>query len=90
MMGSPEGERGRDDDEAMHQVCVEDFWMGKHEVTNTQFRAFRPYHDSGTFRGQTLNDPEQPVCRVSWIVALVSVTDATCWLILAACWLVDA
>lgn len=33
MMGSPEDEEGRDDDEGpQHEVTVEPFWMAKHEV----------------------------------------------------------
>jgi formylglycine-generating enzyme required for sulfatase activity len=39
-MGSPASETGRDDDERQHRVCVEDFSMGKHEVTVGQFRRF--------------------------------------------------
>ena len=39
-MGSPESEAGRDDDERRHEVCVEDFSIGKHEVTRKAFRRF--------------------------------------------------
>ena len=39
-MGSPEGEKGRDDDERQHRVCVEGFWLGEHEVTVGDFRRF--------------------------------------------------
>ena len=39
-MGSPESETGRDDDERQHEVCVESFSMGKHEVTRGQYAAF--------------------------------------------------
>jgi formylglycine-generating enzyme required for sulfatase activity len=69
-MGSPFGERGRDDDEQQQRVCVEDFWLGKLEITNAQFRAFRPQHDSRSFRQYTLNDPRQPVVRVSYADAM--------------------
>jgi formylglycine-generating enzyme required for sulfatase activity len=52
-------------------------WMGEFEVTNEQFGRFDPAHDSrlerGDFlhfsereRGFPLNQPKQPVCRVSW------------------------
>lgn len=30
-----------------HEVCVDGFWMGKYEVTNAEFRKFRPEHNSG-------------------------------------------
>ena len=52
------------------------FWMGKFEVTNELYARFDPAHDSGTepILGlkwspgdfPPLNQPRQPVCRVSW------------------------
>ncbi len=52
------------------------FWIGTCEVTNEQFRRFRPSHDSGSEpmlwlkwhpgHFAALNQPRQPVCRVSW------------------------
>lgn len=39
-MGSPETEEERDPDERGHQVCVDGFWIGKHEITVEQFRSF--------------------------------------------------
>lgn len=51
------------------------FWMSKTEITNEQFRAIFPEHDS-RYIGQTWKDhttpgypanlPKQPVIRVSW------------------------
>ena len=52
------------------------FWMGKFEVTNEQYRLFDPDHDSryehkGSWSfsekhlGWVLNQPEQPVVRIS-------------------------
>ena len=50
-------------------------WVGEWEVTNAQFEVFDPNHDSGVesrqglshgFRGFFVNEPELPVCRVSW------------------------
>ena len=57
------------------------FWMGRFEVTNEQFAAFDPSHDSGLEygdyiqfspgeRGWMLSRPRQPVVRVSWSKAL--------------------
>ena len=41
MMGSPAGEKDRDDDETQHEVTLtQGFWLGKHEVTVGQFRKF--------------------------------------------------
>jgi len=53
------------------------FWIGRTEVTNAQFARFDPRHDSrlesGDFiqfsqgeRGWPMNEPLQPVVRVSW------------------------
>ena len=43
-----------------------DFYLGKHEITNAQFRAFRPDHDSLNDNGYSLNGKDQPVVHVSW------------------------
>ena len=51
------------------------FWIGKCEVSNDQYAAFDPAHDSTVesknhyqfgIHGYPLNDPKQPVVRVSW------------------------
>ena len=39
-MGSPESEAGDGEVERQHEVCVEPFSIGKHEVTRGQYRAF--------------------------------------------------
>jgi formylglycine-generating enzyme required for sulfatase activity/serine/threonine protein kinase len=39
-MGSPASEKGRSDDERRHQVCVEAFEIGQHEVTVAEFQRF--------------------------------------------------
>jgi len=56
------------------------FWMGKYEVTNEQFALFDPAHDSGSEpmlwlkwhpgHFAPLNQPRQPVCRISWQEAI--------------------
>ena len=65
-MGSPGSETGRDDDERRHEVCVEAFSTGKHEMTFAKFDRFaaatgreRP-DDRGWGRGR------RPVINVSW------------------------
>ena len=40
LMGSPESEAGRDSDERQHNVKLDDFFIGRYEVTVEQFRAF--------------------------------------------------
>ncbi len=39
-MGSVPYEPGRDNDERRHRVCVDDFFIGKHEVTRSEFGRF--------------------------------------------------
>ena len=57
------------------------FWMSKFEVTNEQYARFNPSHDSkyehkGSWMfnewdlGWALNEPKQPVVRVSWKEAM--------------------
>ncbi|MBI2289556.1 MAG: SUMF1/EgtB/PvdO family nonheme iron enzyme, partial [Betaproteobacteria bacterium] len=65
-MGSPISERGRNDNEHPHQVCIEGYWLAKYEVTNAQYRQFKPSHDSGQFEGNSVNGDTQPVVNVSW------------------------
>ncbi len=66
-MGSPEDEEGRKWDEGpVHEVCVDGFWMGRYEVTNAQYRLFASHHDSGEWRGHSLNWDDQPAVNVSW------------------------
>jgi len=58
-----------EDEIPVHTVCVDGFWMGRFEVTNAQFRVFRPDHNSGDFQGLSLNADNQPVVNVSWTAA---------------------
>ncbi|MEM8948892.1 MAG: SUMF1/EgtB/PvdO family nonheme iron enzyme [Pseudomonadota bacterium] len=48
------------------QVCVDGFFLGRHEITNAQFRRFRASHDSGSKAGYSLDGDDQPVVNVSW------------------------
>ena len=50
----------------MHEVCVKGFWLGKYEVTNGEYRKYRPGHNSGSYKGHALNGERQSVVRVSW------------------------
>ena len=65
-LGSPPEERDRGRDEAARQVCVKGFWMSDTEVSNSQFRRFKPAHNSGAFQGRSLNDDGQPAVNVNW------------------------
>jgi formylglycine-generating enzyme required for sulfatase activity len=51
------------------------FWMGAFEITNAQYALFDPDHDSRYVnhlqtsvieRGYPVNEPQQPVVRISW------------------------
>jgi formylglycine-generating enzyme required for sulfatase activity len=61
MMGSPQGEQGRENDEGLHRVTIgQPFWMGKYEVTQEQWEAVMGNNRSH-FRGA-----KNPVEFVSW------------------------
>ena len=71
------GAKGPADERPLAKVEIgQAFWMGACEISNEQFRLFRPSHDSGYYakrhakrgddKGMTLNDDKQPALRVSW------------------------
>lgn len=64
-MGSPPTERDRSSDESSHQVCVKGFWIGVTEITNGQYRRFKPDHDSGSYQGRPLNRDTQPAVNLN-------------------------
>ena len=67
VMGSSRRDAYRRSNEPLRAVRVTHaFYLGAREVTNAEFRAFRPDHDSGTFEGHSLNGDDQPVVNVSW------------------------
>jgi hypothetical protein len=57
--------------ESMDFVWIETLglWIGRTEVTNGQFRRFRPAHSSGAREAYSLDDPRQPAACVSWVEA---------------------
>ncbi len=66
-MGSPRREAGRRANEAQRAVKLERrFYLGTREVTNGEFRQFRPGHRSGFVLQQTLDLDRQPVVSVTW------------------------
>ncbi len=69
-MGNPGSATYLQEDELpLHRVCVDDFFMGKYEVTNEQFKLFAADHSSGEYQGYSLDNPGQPVVEVSWYQA---------------------
>jgi formylglycine-generating enzyme required for sulfatase activity len=66
IMGSPTDEKGRDPDEGIHRVEIEDpFYLGIYEVTQAQWRTVMGNSPS-FFKGDAL-----PVEQVSWDEVLV-------------------
>ena len=67
MMGSSRREQGRRSNEVLRSVGIsEAFYLGVREVSNADFREFRPDYDSGSFGNASLNEDDQPVVRVTW------------------------
>src|SRR5271169_2501890 len=64
-MGDSVGD-GDSNERPVHEVCVNDFFMGKYDVTNEQFKKFQPEHNSGSFDGLSLDGDKQPVVDVTW------------------------
>jgi formylglycine-generating enzyme required for sulfatase activity len=65
-MGSSRSQQGRRANEVLRPVrLTKAFYLGVREVTNTEFRAFKPDHKSGEFGGKTLDEGDQPVVRVT-------------------------
>jgi formylglycine-generating enzyme required for sulfatase activity len=70
-MGSPPTEKGRSADEVPHEVTLTRAWyLQTTEVTNAQFRRFRPTHDSGKAAGRSLDGERQPVTLVHHVDAM--------------------
>ena len=63
MMGSPESEKGRYDDEVQHEVTLtKPFYMGKYEITQEQWESVMGNNPSSSTKGAKL-----PVTNVSWL-----------------------
>ena len=61
-MGSPASDKGRNDDESLHQVMITNpYYMGKYEVTQEQWEAVIGNNPSSKNKGAKL-----PVTDVSW------------------------
>jgi len=66
-MGASRREPGRRANESEHRVEItRPFLLAVHEITNGEFRRFRPEHRSGFIGGLTLDGDLQPVVNISW------------------------
>ena len=66
-MGASRREAGRRANESRRLVKLSrPFYLADKEVSNAQFRRFRPGHDSGLAEGVSLNSDSQPVVNVGW------------------------
>lgn len=66
-MGASRREPGRRANEQKRQVEItRPFYLAAREVTNEEFRKFKPEHRSGLVGGHTLDGGNQPVVMVTW------------------------
>jgi formylglycine-generating enzyme required for sulfatase activity len=66
-MGTPRGSPDRRANETPRPVeLTRPFFFGVREISNREFRAFRPDHHSPSHRGGSLDGDDQPVVGVSW------------------------
>lgn len=66
-MGAPRSQPGRRANETQRTVHLNrPVFLGKTEVTNREFRRFKPGHRSGMAGGRTLDSDPQPVVNVTW------------------------
>jgi formylglycine-generating enzyme required for sulfatase activity len=66
-MGASRREPGRRANESVRKVAlVRPFYLGGSEVSNAEYRKFRPSHGSGFAEGVSLNGDSQPVVDVTW------------------------
>lgn len=75
MMGS---DNGVQDEKPVHEVCLDDYYLGKYEVTNAEYRKIVPNHSSGknvyekggffsSDKSNSLDGDRQPVVMTSWL-----------------------
>lgn len=73
LMGSPDDDGKRTNDETQHRVIVTPFLMSQFTITNSQYELFDPSHRARRWGSKKkhpdVNDDECPVVFVSWYAA---------------------
>ncbi|MBI2970084.1 MAG: PEGA domain-containing protein [Gammaproteobacteria bacterium] len=71
-MGASRREPGRRANEVLREVqLTRPFYLALHETTNQEFKAFASTHSSGAAQNHTLDEPRQPVARITWEQAVL-------------------
>ncbi len=66
-LGAPRRQQGRRPNESQRQVrLTKRFYLGQREVTNTEFREFRPQHTSGAEKFRELGIGDHPAVLLGW------------------------
>jgi len=66
-MGASRREQGRRANESQRLVEItRSYYLGVTEVSNEEYRRFKPAHVSGAVGGKSLNGQSQPVVQVTW------------------------
>jgi formylglycine-generating enzyme required for sulfatase activity len=66
-MGASRREAGRRANELLREVeLTRPYYLATREVTNAQYRLFKPDHSSGRADRHSLNGDDQPVVTVTW------------------------
>lgn len=47
-------------------IAALNIFVGRYEISNREYRCFRPDHSSGSYQEMSLNGDDQPVANVSW------------------------
>jgi formylglycine-generating enzyme required for sulfatase activity len=66
-MGASRREPGQRANETLREVQLgRAYYLGATEVTNAQFRKYRPNHVSGRYAALALDDPDAPAVNLRW------------------------
>ncbi len=66
-LGAPRRQQGRRPNESQRRVrLTRQFYIGSREITNTEFREFRPQHTSGAEKFRQLGVGDHPAVLLGW------------------------